>query len=103
ISGLGRVSNLSLVDFEVSGGSLVGTLVGRLDAGSVENVQVTSSSVSGASSVGGLVGELLAGASISQAEVAGTVTGTGSGVVGGAVGFSSGTLQSVTADAVVSS
>ncbi|GAC1045481.1 MBG domain-containing protein [Rhizobium sp. No.120] len=82
----GSISN-SYSTATVSGGGLVGGLVGRNNSGSISN-SYASGAVSGSQEVGGLVGENYSGR-ISNSYASGAVSG-GFQVVGGLVGYDQG-------------
>ncbi|MBB6489313.1 YDG domain-containing protein [Rhizobium lusitanum] len=82
----GSISN-SYSTATVSGGGLVGGLVGRNNFGSISN-SYASGTVSGSQEVGGLVGENYSG-SISNSYASGAVSG-GFQIVGGLVGYDQG-------------
>jgi filamentous hemagglutinin family protein len=112
----GVIQNVALSGGSITGGNLVGALVGLNAAGTVLNVvsgaavtgtnQVgglvggndatitnsqASGTVAGLDSVGGLAGENIVGATISNSDATGAVTGTGN-KVGGLVGIDSGAI-----------
>ncbi|TKX48320.1 trypsin-like serine protease [Halorubrum sp. ASP121] len=87
----GRVVNVSLVDFRITGKNYVGGLVG-LNEGIIQHVAV-SGSVDGSEDVGGLVASNFDG-TVQSVTVSGSVNGTGS--VGGLAGTSTGTIQNAT-------
>ncbi len=77
------VSNLNLIDVDITGEDWVGGLVGIKNDGAINNCMV-SGEVSGVQNVGGLIGQSSAGP-ITSSSSQGNVEGTG-GYVGGLVG-----------------
>jgi hypothetical protein len=87
----GVIKNLGLVNCTVTGGELVGGLVGAsYVANTVTNCYATGT-VTGTEYVGGLMGSTQPGSFVSNSYFTGNVTGGGS--VGGLVGWSNGTVS----------
>jgi hypothetical protein len=82
-----KISNLGLVDIDISGSLAVGGLVGCAQKTPISNCYVTGS-VSGTTKVGGLVGEFTYQSTISNCYTRVSVTGTGN-YTGGLVGTNS--------------
>jgi filamentous hemagglutinin family protein len=86
------ISNLSLVGFQITGGTNVGALAGD-NAGQAVGVYVFNGTISGQSTVGGLVGSNESGAQLyDDANYYATVTG--SSQIGGAAGYNDGLIYS---------
>ncbi len=84
----GEISNIGMIDVDVSGDRFVGGLVGYFDDGMVENSYATGT-VSGGSRVGGLVG--LDTGTVENSYATGNVSGDT--YIGGLVGWNSGTVE----------
>jgi hypothetical protein len=62
ISGNASIQNLTLQAFTITGGNLVGALIGQVNNGTgnlIENIHVTASVIRGSRDVGGLIGMVL--------------------------------------------
>jgi len=77
------ISNLALVDVNITGLEYVGSLAGLQDNSDVENCS-SSGSVTGSSNTGGLIGSISAASDVEKSHCTCTVTGTNytSGLVG---------------------
>ncbi len=94
----GTIRDIGLVGGSVTGGGLVGGLVGTNAGGTISQAYATSA-VTGGDQVGGLVGTNTGG-TISQAYATGAVTGN-STAIGGLVGYSDGTIRNAYATGAV--
>lgn len=86
----GTIKHISVAASEVSGGDVVGALVGTLNGGTVSNCVHSGNTVTGSSKVGGLVGEAKEQAKITNCETqtGDTVNpGNSTDYVGGIVGY----------------
>ncbi|MCX6717589.1 MAG: hypothetical protein NTU76_02860, partial [Candidatus Taylorbacteria bacterium] len=88
----GSISNLGLINVNITGNEYVGGLAGYSFTGGTITKSYSTGIVTGSSSVGGLIGEMYAG-TITKSYSSGSVTGTVN-YVGGIVGFQrNGTIE----------
>mgnify|MGYP001452190754 CR=1 FL=1 len=99
-----NISNIGLIDVNITGNTWVGPLVGLADTTSITNCYTSSGTVTGTSYVGGLVGYLFSSASITNTYSNVDNVTASSNYIGGLVGriYSSTILNSYSTGKVVS-